>query len=233
MDKILDKVKKMMALANDAGASEGERENALRMAHNLLAKHNLAMADLSEHEALEGRDNIHLDTYGMKWCRQVAKYTGRLFFCEHFYSLKLNGTKIRHHFVGKQSNAVTASLMTEYLINSILKECRKNWKHNLAPESRAFAHGAADQLMNRVFAMMKNPAGKGISDSTAMVVVEMYKTEQDANRAWMKNGGIELVTVKSRTKAVEAGAYNAGREYANGLSLNGQVANKNQLRIGS
>ena len=56
MEKILDKVKKLLAVANNEAATEGERDNALRMAHNMLAKHNLAMADLDEHNKLEGRD---------------------------------------------------------------------------------------------------------------------------------------------------------------------------------
>lgn len=46
MNPILEKVKKLLALAGNAGATEGERDNALRMAHGLLAKHNLDMADL-------------------------------------------------------------------------------------------------------------------------------------------------------------------------------------------
>jgi hypothetical protein len=44
-EKVLARVKKMMTLATDAGASEGERENALRMAHATLAKYNLTMSE--------------------------------------------------------------------------------------------------------------------------------------------------------------------------------------------
>jgi hypothetical protein len=42
-DKILSRIQKMLALANDLAATEGERDNALRMAYNLMAKHNLDM----------------------------------------------------------------------------------------------------------------------------------------------------------------------------------------------
>lgn len=37
MSRILQRVRKMMALANDKAASDGERENAMRMAHATLA----------------------------------------------------------------------------------------------------------------------------------------------------------------------------------------------------
>lgn len=44
--KILGRIRKMLALANNEGASEGERDNALRMAHATLAKYNLDMAEV-------------------------------------------------------------------------------------------------------------------------------------------------------------------------------------------
>ena len=136
---ILEKVKKLLALANNSGASEGERENALRMASGLLAKHNLDMADLDKHLEQEGRED-HLNvTWSMQWALIISQQVAKLFFCKHYYGKKINGTKCEHHFVGKTSNATTAALMSEYIITSVLQECRKNWKHNLAPESRSFA----------------------------------------------------------------------------------------------
>src|SRR5215472_4319088 len=52
-EQILARVRKMLALANDAGATEGERDNALRMAHATLAKYNL---DLAAAEIAGGED---------------------------------------------------------------------------------------------------------------------------------------------------------------------------------
>lgn len=45
-EKIINRIKKMMALANDKAASDGERENALRMSYALMARHNLEMSDV-------------------------------------------------------------------------------------------------------------------------------------------------------------------------------------------
>jgi len=45
----------MLRLANDAGASEGERHNAMRMAHATLAKHNL---DLASVESAPGNEKL-------------------------------------------------------------------------------------------------------------------------------------------------------------------------------
>lgn len=46
-EKLLDKVKKLMAIANDSGASANEVEVALKKANRLLVSHNLSMADVA------------------------------------------------------------------------------------------------------------------------------------------------------------------------------------------
>ena len=45
-DRAVDKIKKLLALANDSRGNEQERDTALRQAHALLVKHNLDMADV-------------------------------------------------------------------------------------------------------------------------------------------------------------------------------------------
>jgi len=231
MNPILEKVKKMLAIANDSAASEGERENALRMAHGMLAKHNLDMTDLNAHCQMEGREDYVNATYGMTWCRNISAGIAQLFFCKYYYGRKINGTKIEHHFVGKASNAATAALMSDYVIASVLKECRKNWGHNLAPESRSFSMGVAAKIRERIAEMIKEAKPEG-SDSTSLVVVELYKTEQDANEAFIKASGTELVSKASRSTHINMKAYAAGKEYGNGIGLNNQVTGRNQLKIG-
>jgi len=45
-EKLLDKIKKLITLANDAGATEAEADTAMSMANRLLLMHNLTMADV-------------------------------------------------------------------------------------------------------------------------------------------------------------------------------------------
>lgn len=229
---ILDKVKKLLALANDAGASEGERDNALRMAHGLLAKHNLDMNDLQQHLQIEDREDYVNETFGMLWCRQVSNSIAKLFFCKYYFGKKVNGTKMQHHFVGKTSNAGTAALMAEYVISSILKECRTHFKHNLAPESRSFSRGATARINDRVNEMIKEARPEGAT-STSLVVVELYKTEADANEAFIKASGTSLITRKAANTKVDMRAYKAGNEFGGKIGLNNQVTNRSQLKIGA
>ena len=230
MNPILTRVKKLLDLANNAGASEGERENALRMANGMLAKHNLDMADLNKHLEQEGREDYMNATWSMMWCRQISMQIAKLFFCKYYYGKKINGTKCEHHFVGKASNVATAALMSEYVITSILQECRKKWKHNLAPESRSFARGATVTISNRVQEIIKEAKPEG-GTSTSLVIVALYVSEMEANEAFIKGQGTSLVSSKVRSSKVDLTAYNAGKEYGGKVGLNEQVANKSQLRL--
>lgn len=226
---IIEKIKKLLALADNAAATEGERDNALRMAHGLLAKHNLDMGQVTASQQCEGREMHVNPTWGMLWCRQLSQQVAKLFFCNYYYGTKVNATRMNHHFIGKSSNVVTAALMADFLIHSILKECRSRGWHNLSCEARSFATGAVRVITERVKALMKSPEGE--SESTALVVRNLYETEFEANEAFIESTGTRLVTKSARSTAVDGRAYAAGKDYGSKVGLDIQVANRNALRI--
>lgn len=229
-ESIINKIRKMLELANNSAASEGERENALRMAHGMLVKHNLEMKDLQAHEIKENRIVDQTETFKMKWCREVAGAIAYLFMCKTYWR-DINGTKCRYSFVGKESNATAAALMTEYVISSILKEARKMYKQNLCPQSRAFGYGAAYKLWERVNEMVKTTSKEV---GTGLMVVEMYDQEKAANEAFIKASGTTLVKVRNvKTEIGDYNAFSNGSKYGATIDLNLQVSdNKPVLQLG-
>jgi len=227
---IVSKIKKLLALAADNNASDGERDNALRMAHGLLAKHNLDMSMVHASQQAEGREKHMNVTWSMLWCKQVSQSIGKLFFCNYYFGRKINGTKCEHNFIGKTSNVATAALMADFVIHSIMKEYRSKGWHNLSPEGRSFAIGAARVIGERVAALMKSP--EGATESTALVVRNIYESEFEANEAFIKAAGTELTTRKSRSSPIVGSAYNAGKEFGAKVGLDVQVRNNKTLAIG-
>lgn len=73
-EKIINRVKKMMALANDSAASDGERENALRMSYALMAKHNLDMTDVQGKPTgpQESRVQVSSEFYARPWSWSIS-----------------------------------------------------------------------------------------------------------------------------------------------------------------
>ncbi len=230
-ERILDRVRKMLALANDSAASEGERDNALRMAYNLLAKHNLSVEDVKRRgqpEPEEERIDNMFTSWSQPWARTVFHAVAKLFFCNYYTAGKLSSTKLRHIYVGKVSNATTAALMGEYLVTSILRECRRLYRENLSPQSRAFATGAADKIYWRVDALIREQGEA--TPGTALVLASLYTQEKQSNDAHALALWGELKAGKSRERAkVDREAYNAGVEFGAKASLNAQLGTEEDV----
>ncbi len=228
-DKILDRVRKMLALANDTRASDGERDNALRMAHNLLAKHNLSLADVeaAARNASDPRGEYTEVGWAQPWARTVYDAMSKLFFCRYAYGGKINSTKLRHKMIGRSSNATTALLMADFLCTSILRECRQRYVHNLSPQSREFATGAAHRIYWRVQKLIEerardkpdHPQGNGC----ALVLADVYRLESEANALAVAELWPALKTGKPAPDVPLTKAYFAGQEYGATASLNVQL----------
>jgi hypothetical protein len=221
MEKIIDKVKKLIALGTNSGATEGERDNAIRMAHVLLAKHNLSMADIAESEKPEEREELFSEYYRNPWYAFVANAMAKLFFCQCYTSKghhfeKNAAKKTRIYFVGKSSNVITAKLMADYLIKSITKELKKN------EFSISFCNGASNKIAHRVEAMIKQPNIEG-SSCTALSVVNIYKSEAQANAEFIASKGIALSETNRATRNTNQKEYMAGVSFGGNVSLNNQI----------
>jgi hypothetical protein len=222
--RIIERIRKMLALANDLAASEQERETALRMAYKLLAQHNLQVSDV-EVKAEPRVDNVNV-CFGMPWVRRLSNEVAKLFFCKYYFGAKVNTTQIKHHFVGRESNAITAAVMADWITKAILKECRTHYKWNLCAESRAFATGAVDRLCERISEMRKEAENQNRGDGKSLVLADVYRTELEANTDFLKSQGVSLRNARTRTKDVDASAYGHGRAFGGTINLNRQVAQK-------
>lgn len=236
-DKVIDRINKMLALANCAGATEGERDNALRMSYNLLAKYNLTMVDVdaAAQEKEDPRKATSSPGWSQTWAKHIYNSMADLFFCSYFSSGKINATKCHHYIVGKESNATTARLMAEYIINSILKEARSLYVHNLAPESRAFAVGAMTKLSQRVKDLKRQQAQdeQQTAPGNALVLANLYDSEKRANQI-IVDSQFNVKTKHTTTKSVNADAYQAGKDFGAKVSLAPQVgANRSRVAIGA
>ena len=233
-DKIINRIKKMLALANDAGATEGERDNALRMAYNLLAKHNLTMATVEGHTNEEKREKKAEQFYGRPWALVVAQAVAKLFFCEYFYMRSSTKNHVYHYFVGKESNSVTALEMAKYLVESLRKESNRRMRElgENVTWRRSFATGAANRIRSRVNELKAEASAPAVSTGTSLVLASLYDTEREANQLWLKEAGVSLRTAASRAKnSVDPGAYTRGQRYGDSLNLNRQLESKEKQKL--
>ncbi len=223
-NKVLERVKKMIALGNDAAATEAERETALRMAYNLLAKYNLSISDLPSDQDTEARERQDVVISADRWARSLAQAVAKLFFCKYFYNGTGTSGKDKHCFVGRQSNVITARYMSEFLIKSVKREATGRYKSPTSPQGRSFCVGTVDSIRKRVEEMIKTDTES--TPGTALVLASLHQREADANSKWLEQAGLSLTTSKARAdNSLRASAFYDGREYGKTVSLNQQVKN--------
>lgn len=246
--RILSRVKKMMNLANDKGASEGERDNALRMAHSTLAKYNLDIAQVEVNDkakkgpattgnADEPRERGEGVFLGRTWSRQIAMGVAELFFCTYFYQKMKSATgrtgsrNVRHSFVGRHSNVLTAMHMTEYLIDSVHREATRYTTSVMGTEAtyRAFAQSAARHIHYRCGKLRQDseqtiPDAQPAKPGMGLVLRNVYQIEAAANAEFLKRGGITIRTKTQWQKASgDHAAQEAGARHGATVSLARQV----------
>lgn len=242
-EKVLARVKKLLALANDDGASEGERENALRMAHNTLAKHNLSLSQVDS--AAEGRGSDTLETGNAGWTVWACAGVGELFFCKYYREGK--GDKLKHYFVGTPANVLTAISMSRYVITSIVREGRK-MESALATDAAlagdkyakpkkdwlpSFYTGAGEAVRDKCRELRRKAEEASKADATpgtSMVLASYYDQELRLNSQWLESQGIRLSVSAPTTN--NGSGYHAGQTYGKSINLDKQVGQQNdRLRL--
>lgn len=231
-ERVLSRVKKMLALANDAAATEGERDNALRMAHATLAKYNLSMAQIEATGGGVSEDRItnQFELREYAWMRSVAHAIGELFFCIMFYQ-RVQVKYARYVFIGKESNARTAVDMTKFILDSIDREGMRQAR-NIPGESargtywRSFCKGAAARIYQRCQELIT--AAQAVSadtrtPGTALVLASVYQSERRANEIVLAEQGIHLRTRVSKQQRPTMDGYMAGKVYGDRVQLHRQI----------
>lgn len=231
--KILSRVQKMLNLANNAGATEGERDNAMRMAHSTLAKYNLNLADVDEAKAEqkaqasgEPREEHTTQFYGRPWARNVCQNIGKLFFCYYLYTSHKKATNVKHYFIGRHSNAITAALIAEFVVKSIMKEGNRQKREEMEgnPWLRTFCWGAAHRVKERVQKLMDSEDESSSSETgTALVLASYYQTETKANQVLVQTLYPKLGKGRGGKGHQGGDAYSRGRTYGGSVSLNSQL----------
>lgn len=231
-ERIIERIRKMLALANDAGATEGERDNAMRMAHATLAKYNLdiAMIEASGTKKAKGeaRTKEAGTFYGRPWARSICQSIAQLMFSEYVYFSAKRATDTGHYFIGRHSNAMAATELARFVVEAVLKEAKRHERANGGgwPTVRAFAWGAARRVGERV-AEIRADAEKAPVEvptgGTALVLASVYAIEAEQNALAVATYFPKLRTGRTGKGVYDSEAYEAGREYGGTIGLNPQL----------
>lgn len=123
-EKVLDKVRKMLALAGN-NPSEEEAQSAMLLAQKLMVKHNLTMDDVEvpneEKEVTE--ETVTGFTRTPWWYKSLGSIIAGNFKCECFYRNRNGQSSVR--FLGLAEDVQIAKEIYKYAFDSINYHARK------------------------------------------------------------------------------------------------------------
>lgn len=197
-DRIIEKVKKLLALASDPSAAPNEAETASRQAASLMAKYNIDLAALSQAELEAEWDITEL---GMPGCRpgkkdpkEVPAWIGIMAFGVKVYTrtrVVSRGGYVLYR--GPRQDVELAQWMLKALIDLAYKQSKAS------TDPSAFRNGFASAIQKRLKAMAaERDQADQEAGSTALVVVDRLKAKLDELYGYEK-------TTTSRTRSSAEG----------------------------
>ena len=119
------KIAQLLAMANDAAATEHERDSFMTKAQEMMSKYQLELKDIKNAEdimaASEGTQKIYVANM---WGKMLIHHLARMYGCRALFHAK-QGSVIPYSFYGRESARITTDLMVPVIIRQIRTEARK------------------------------------------------------------------------------------------------------------
>jgi hypothetical protein len=227
---IIDRIKKLFALADETrNNSQHEREQALKAACELMAKHQLTELDINV--VSPGSINVEqskLDVRLDKWINYI--YNAACMMYDTDFYISGNYTSGGSHYrvpviVGTKENIAITAEIASWLVQDIRKESNKFSKNER--ERKDFRLGAASSLYKQAKAYKEEKLKDQTSTGTSLMVIK--NAFEKANDDFM--GKLNLKPGRSRSSYVGYG-YSAGQEYGSKVNMGKQLGS-NTPRIGA
>jgi hypothetical protein len=205
--KVLDRVRKLLALSRDGGATEGEAANAAEIARRIMAENGISNATIeaSGGEGEARKKDGRKGHTGKRWMRDIMRALAEQAFvvvewsegrrAYDFEEGKRKAIPGQWNLFGRESAVVTVKLMHEYLVRTVDRIARERG----TPTDEVFKEAMGMRIAERVAerheqamrvqarearekqAAQAHPSNAG-DTSVPVVILEDYATkEQELN----------------------------------------------------
>lgn len=236
--KVLDKVRKLMTLANDGGATEGEANAALEAAQAIMAKNNLTMAQLEAAGKSGGEGAARLKSQlkgkaGYSYQQQLMLTVAQTNHCTVLTTYVWKGNRrmaTGYALIGREANVAAALGMFDYLNQSLERIVTPFIKgdntQRLSKAAISFKEGAAQRLQERLSerfyaaqaeqsaaARAQRKAAQATGSGTGLVVVmeDFAEAERHANSDF-RHGWEAGTSARKEAEAMTRGQESRKRE---------------------
>lgn len=256
---IIEKIKKLLRLAQDKGATEAEAATAMSMVQEILAQHNLSMSEIDMTDKAADPVAGHRGrTTGKnnKWELDIFAGAAKLNF-SFYYTINISDrydkriTKMQHVVVGKPVNVLASELLADYLLDTVTKMAKEYSVTGhccaaalMAGTSNAmavhrFKQGMARRLRIRMLELVdaRSKAATKTSDGRNLpALADAYEASANEIKLFIEQQDLGLKDKTNHLRGV-SGAYYAGKAAADQINLDKQIGGTTAVpsgfRIGS
>ena len=234
-----EKIRKLLALANDSGATPEEAANAAAMAATLALKYSIDMSALNERQRIEANyqftaSHVKCSARDRHACLILTSAVAALYSCQNFTTWRRPFNYMS--FAGQPHNIEMADSWLQYLWRSAERGAREYMRTRLYETASArykadgsfrmmFCVEVAQRLAEKLQAMRQ----QGVQDekgstSTALVVVNRLDAEKRAVQEWVKQNMSVGKGAASKKKQLDNHAAHAGAAAGRAVGLEDQIA---------
>ena len=226
-DKILERCKKLLAMANDPSSKEAEI--ALRRLQILMAKHNLSLGELEKDESEIDREDWHYGTSAGLWSRIIITAVAKLYFCQVTY---FRSKQRESYFItGTEINRKIALEISQEIIKKVYRLANAKAKNfgNGKIDHRfkvSYRNGSAYRIQERCEDLIEKAKETGIVDEEngkAIVLRSLYDEQQEKIDQFFKNKGLNIKTTSRTATSKNKLAFRQGEQDANSAALRKEV----------
>ena len=238
-DKLVTKIKNLLNLTKENGATENEALNALDLANKLMDKHDIDMATVLAFSA-DKEYTVTVDTTVVtrnkkmvKWKYFTLSACAILFGCKAIVEEDIYDTcNIVAGSVENRELTVVLYEQLESLINSLTdihtSGCSRSYKNS-------YRLGIAHKLQTRAKYIVRENARKAeensnLSDEVSTALATIKDANREAIIKWCQDQDIQIQKV--RNKINEAG-YQSGKDRGESIPLNAGISGDTSPKVKS
>lgn len=207
-EKIIDRIRKILALANGT-SFEGEANTAMTMAQNYMKTYGLSMTDVELGESLDEpivHELVDRQKPMKTWEGILAVAVGTVTDCR---PVRVSNSVLS--FIGYKQDVDMAKMLFSMLREATRRAGRKLYPNDTAMR-RSFYLGVADRLAERAKAEKQT----NTTDNTRYALVVQEKSTRV--NSWIDQNK-RLTQSRMRQQRVHGSAYEEGRRHANSMDL--------------
>jgi hypothetical protein len=249
-EDIIERVRKLLALAQNEGATEHEAALAAEKAQAMLAAHNLSLSDV--HEDKDEGTKIEMDrevmTDPMPWARPLRSAVADLYFCSYVFNVvkqpdpkrTYDGYRAydRHWYIGERHNILVAQMMSDYLVKTGRRLAYQASKEHYGREVASFITSFLNAFAGRMCQRIADRKAASMARATPVeggtqlpALRSLYEQSQDLRKQFIEQ---EVPGVKPHNRSLLSrshAGHAAGRKAADSVSLDAQVGHSKQGKL--